>query len=372
MKYNIDNDSSLTIGDFVNNKGLKYDGSNFYVKGNITATSLTIVDSNGNDAVGSWIGTYISSETIWTGVKTATGARNLVLNDTGIRLNSGNTTNMELTNGGITMTAGLINLTGTSYLYLASGNSNITLNSSGITISGANFSVTTTPLTINSSPSSGDYVINSNSKFMVDDEGNVYLKSVKVLNDQGDGYTTIDLTRNFKQAVSLSLAVNGNNILASANFWGQLNTSITKGVTFTLESVERGQSYAAGHCDIIVKCKVNIADGSISSGELTGFAVDVYDIEAAGWNAAARSIRYTSGSKTITVPAEGNYGAGQYSTTSYNISATYDAGYDACRDDLHLPSGTYYYVGGTYYSNVYDANGNDLGEARVGVTSYLA
>jgi hypothetical protein len=122
----------------------------------------------------------VTSETIWAGVKTATGGRNLVLDDAGIRLNSGNTTNMELTNGGITMTAGVINLEGTSYLKLASGNSLITLNSSGIAISGANFSVSTTALTINSNPSSGGYVINSNDNFMVDTEGRVTLKYLLV------------------------------------------------------------------------------------------------------------------------------------------------------------------------------------------------
>ena len=306
---NYDATNGLSIG----NGGLTYNGNSLSVTGIIHAQQLYITNDGTESSASDWINMQVTSETIWAGVKTATGGRNLVLDDAGIRLNSGNTTNMELTNGGITMTAGVINLEGTSYLKLASGNSLITLDSSGIAISGANFSVATTPLTINSSPSSGGYVINSNDHFMVDADGNVYLKSVKVLQENGT-YTTIDLSQNFNQAVSISGEWSGTTYTATASFWGKFKQQTATSVSL--------------------------------------YGVDVTNLSRTG------GVRWRGNAKVAVTSETGATILDDTIVGYVDVTPAYDAGRSDYYSELGLIAGNYVYYDGTVYNDaIYDSEG---------------
>lgn len=95
--------------------------------------------------------------------------------------------------------------------------------------------------------SSGTYAINCADKFMVDFNGNVWIKALYV-----DGHY-IDFTKAFEQAISVSLAWDGNGTTASVKAtvvgWGVLNCVKTISSTITLpnEIIISSSSYALGY-----------------------------------------------------------------------------------------------------------------------------
>ena len=126
------------------------------------------------------------------------------------------------------------------------------------------------------------------------------------------------------------------------------NASISASVSeYDFEALSASSDYTtSGILSYKVKQYVNGVQRTYSRANIT---CDASDIVAHGWAWAADKVAYSSGSKSVTVPKTVS---GE--TTSLDITATYNAGWNACRAAVLDSDST-----GTYYSGTittkYDA-----------------
>ena len=152
--------------------------------------------------------------------------------------------------------------------------------------------------------STGTYAINCNDQFMVDFSGNVWIKALYV------GGQYIDFTKAFEQAISVSLAWNGDGKTASVNAtvvgWGVLNCVKTIGSTISLPTdltLIADTAWGIGSFSVPIIATLEGGSSNTITFELSGSHCDARAVAANAtnivWNQAKGMLdtqKYTSGS----------------------------------------------------------------------------
>lgn len=170
-----------------------------------------------------------------------------------------------------------------------------------------------------------------NAPFRVTRTGDVYINSLKVWN--GTTWETIDFSGNFSNAVSLksSGSWSGNTFTATVRLWGKIDKNIRMTGSVELKAVTvKNAVYAAGYGDaeVTLALTVNGATKPQETLTLTGVA-NATAIYKNGWSGAASKIGVGYAGETELVVPTANYGGDQYSTTTFDITPTFDAGADS-------------------------------------------
>ena len=316
--------------------------ASFRVTGNgkITATSGTVGGWYiGSDYIGnastkadSTVGWYVSTTTtdiaLWAGNKTPTSANFYVT--VGGKLHCAD---LDIAGGGININAGVFKVESdgtltakkgtiggwtisTANLHTGSGTTYVCLN--GVGGDDQSWAMWCGATAVGSAP------------FRVTRTGDVYINSLKVWD--GTAWQTIDFSGNFSNAVSLSAggSWSGNTFTATVKLWGKINKSISMSATASVNSAgmtSAGDSGKAGKGMVNVNFNVNGSGNHLYT--FTDVPMDGRVEYNNGWAMSAMCIKYTSGKNFVTIPDKST----PNDTTTLNITATYDAGYNDGKKD---------------------------------------
>ena len=380
-----------------NNPALEYKNGTLSVTGTITANALYIMESGTPTEATQWINAKVTDKAIWLGVKnyTNTNATTIKLTDSSVEIQSGgilsvDTSNVIInTNGGNNSTIFELKNGNTEYFAIKNTNNVIGATLGGWSILGnkiySGSDTSYVALDANPSDTYGIWCGNAASTsapFRVKRNGSVYLNSLMVLDkkdannnwglggtdndhegiytvtegtdEQGTyGYKAIDFSKlNFNQAVSITPVWGGGDTLGvKVSLWGVVNKTRNFNITFDPSISDiTGTSEGGSYYNLDLNYEILI-DGSSFIVDHTNVVVGADYVWKEGFNDAVGTISYEPGEKTITVPKETSNVT--IRSEEKDISATWNAGWNACRAEMLNSAYTVSYYTGTQ-SQAYD------------------
>ena len=361
------------------------------IKGDITATSLHIVENGTEQEATAWINAKVTPEAIWLGVKqrtsssyTPTGQESVTsisLTDSNISILSAGSLNIQ-SNGNLNIqSGGILNVTASnivintnagndqSIFKLTDGATtnpvnyiNIAKNSSGSLfaqiggwlieehkLSSGN---TSNYVALDSGTTNVNYAMWAG-KESPDDTFTGETKTIdniiyNVVNPNARG-ATFRVTRDGRVYMDkLMLWDSDNNIYKEVDF-SDFKQAVSLRLTCDGDSISARANFwgkfnqstsvtASASCSAsatnnpypgIINENITIDCSPYGSLTFEGIGLNASVQLSGTWNSAANSVQYTEGEKKVIVPASGGYAAGENSVRNLDITATYNAGWTA-------------------------------------------